>query len=60
MRKVININQKWKFINDGNAVYENVLKRKSSNVNLPHTWNNLDGQDGGNDYWRRIEQRTMV
>jgi len=21
-------------------------------VDLPHTWNNLDGQDGGNDYWR--------
>ena len=52
MRKVININQKWKFINDGNAVYENVLKRKSSNVNLPHTWNNLDGQDGGGNFYR--------
>jgi len=23
-------------------------------VNLPHTWNALDGQDGGNDYWRGI------
>lgn len=21
-------------------------------VNLPHTWNAADGQDGGNDYWR--------
>ena len=21
-------------------------------VNLPHTWNAIDGQDGGNDYWR--------
>ncbi len=21
-------------------------------VALPHTWNNLDGQDGGDDYWR--------
>ncbi|HLJ94660.1 MAG TPA: glycoside hydrolase family 2 TIM barrel-domain containing protein, partial [Gemmataceae bacterium] len=21
-------------------------------VTLPHTWNNLDGQDGGNDYYR--------
>ena len=20
-------------------------------VDLPHTWNNLDGQDGGGDYW---------
>ena len=23
-------------------------------VSLPHTWNNLDGQDGGNDYYRGI------
>ncbi len=23
-------------------------------VTLPHTWNNLDGQDGGGDYWRGI------
>lgn len=23
-------------------------------IHLPHTWNNLDGQDGGNDYWRGI------
>lgn len=23
-------------------------------VSLPHTWNRLDGQDGGNDYWRGI------
>lgn len=23
-------------------------------VTLPHTWNNLDGQDGGNDYWRGV------
>ena len=23
-----------------------------SPVTLPHTWNALDGQDGGNDYWR--------
>ena len=23
-----------------------------ASVALPHTWNALDGQDGGNDYWR--------
>ena len=23
-------------------------------VALPHTWNNLDGQDGGGDYWRGV------
>ncbi len=25
-----------------------------SPVTLPHTWNALDGQDGGNDYWRGV------
>jgi beta-galactosidase len=25
-----------------------------SSVTLPHTWNNLDGQDGGNNYYRGI------
>ena len=23
-------------------------------VNLPHTWNAEDGQDGGNDYYRGV------
>jgi len=26
--------------------------KETERVNIPHTWNNLDGQDGGNDYWR--------
>ena len=25
-----------------------------ASVALPHTWNALDGQDGGNDYWRGV------
>ena len=25
-----------------------------THVSLPHTWNALDGQDGGGDYWRGI------
>ena len=28
-------------------------------VALPHTWNALDGQDGGNDYWRGIGVYTI-
>ena len=28
-------------------------------VALPHTWNALDGQDGGADYWRGIGVYTM-
>ena len=25
---------------------------KEQTLHIPHTWNALDGQDGGNDYWR--------
>ena len=41
--------------------YESLLNRdwqfagpdgKDITVRLPHTWNNIDGQDGGNDYYR--------
>ena len=52
MRKITNINQKWKFVNNSAASIETLLKSKAQNVNIPHTWNNLDGQDGGGDYYR--------
>lgn len=51
MRKNLSLNQKWKFVQVP-ATLENLLKKKSQGVNLPHTWNNLDGQDGGADYYR--------
>ena len=52
MRRITNINQKWKFVNNSAASIETLLKLKAQNVNIPHTWNNLDGQDGGGDYYR--------
>ena len=43
MREIVNLNQDWHFTGqDG----------KEISVNVPHTWNNFDGQDGGNDYYR--------
>ena len=43
MRKLVNLNDNWTFTyHDGNK----------ETVNIPHTWNNIDGQDGGNDYYR--------
>lgn len=36
-------------MNDWMFTHPNEKKRL---VNLPHTWNALDGQDGGNDYFR--------
>ncbi len=37
------INTGWEFIYHDNTV---------QTVDIPHTWNAADGQDGGNDYWR--------
>lgn len=43
MKEIININKNWIFIDQNN---------KQNKINLPHTWNNIDGQDGGDDYYR--------
>ena len=43
MRKTILLMNDWFF------TYKNDEKVK---IDLPHTWNNLDGQDGGNNYYR--------
>ena len=45
MRQTININDNWKFQLQGQPIQD---------VNIPHTWNNIDGQDGGNDYLRTV------
>lgn len=43
MRRIEKLMQGWNFTGpDG----------KCQAVELPHTWNATDGQDGGNDYWR--------
>jgi len=43
MRKVIDFNNDWMF---------SAPDKKAKKVNLPHTWNGADGQDGGDDYLR--------
>ncbi len=43
MRTIINFNDNWTFHKPGETAVP---------VTLPHTWNAVDGQDGGNDYWR--------
>ena len=48
MRKIINLNEGWAFIKNVNGE----APEESTQVNLPHTWNATDGQDGGNDYFR--------
>ena len=51
MRNLININNSWTFIKDCVQVPEN-LPESVEIVNVPHCWNAIDGQDGGNDYFR--------
>ena len=51
MRNILNINQDWLFIEDS-AQVPAVFEDGGEKINLPHTWNGIDGQDGGNDYFR--------
>ncbi|MBE5884113.1 MAG: glycoside hydrolase family 2 protein [Lachnospiraceae bacterium] len=51
MRTVINFNTKWAFSKEAAGVPE-VMPQKWYWVTLPHSWNNIDGQDGDNDYYR--------
>ena len=51
MREIYDLNRKWAFTKQADKVPEKMPERWDF-VNLPHTWNNIDGQDGGNDYYR--------
>ena len=51
MRTVYNFNAKWAFSKEAAAV-PTEISSKWNFVNLPHSWNAIDGQDGGNDYYR--------
>ena len=51
MREIINFNTKWAFTKDATEVPQ-VMPEKWYWVTLPHSWNDIDGQDGGADYYR--------
>ena len=51
MRKIISLNRKWSFRKDVSEVPA-VTPTDWDFVNVPHCWNAIDGQDGGNDYYR--------
>lgn len=52
MRNIIQLNSGWSFTKEG----------ETSVIALPHTWNALDGADGGNDYYRGtcVYQKTLT
>lgn len=50
MREIINFCGGWRFSKE--AERPEVFPEQWQRVELPHTWNAQDGQDGGNDYYR--------
>ena len=51
MRQIINFNSKWAFSKLATEIPKDI-DNKWDFVNLPHSWNAIDGQDGDNDYFR--------
>lgn len=47
MTAVLNLKSDWVFYKGNNI-------DKAERIRLPHTWNAVDGQDGGNDYYRGV------
>lgn len=53
MRTVVNFNAKWAFTKNADQIPDSMPARWDW-VNLPHSWNSIDGQDGGSDYYRGV------
>ncbi len=51
MRNILNFNSDWLFSKSTEGI-PSAAPAECEQVNLPHTWNATDGQDGGNDYHR--------
>ena len=51
MRTVYNLNANWAFSKDATSLPAEIPNTWEQ-IALPHSWNALDGQDGGNDYYR--------
>ena len=50
MRQILNFNQNWYFEKRDTII--TTIPSGMEEITLPHTWNAVDGQDGGNDYYR--------
>ncbi|MBR3840683.1 MAG: hypothetical protein IKM20_06070, partial [Erysipelotrichales bacterium] len=51
MREVISLNRKWAFSKESVGIPTSIPNTWNW-VNIPHSWNAIDGQDGDNDYYR--------
>ena len=48
MRNVMELKDNWMFVKEAENAAD-AASKKGTAVSLPHTWNAVDGQDGGND-----------
>ena len=48
MRNTVSLNKNWLFAKDT----ADISLKIGDTIDIPHTWNAIDGQDGGNDYFR--------
>ena len=53
MRQIVSLNRKWAFVM-GAAEVPAGMPEPAYFVNLPHSWNAIDGQDGAGDYHRGL------
>ena len=51
MGNVMELKDNWMFVKEAENAAD-AASKKGTAVSLPHTWNAVDGQDGGNDYHR--------
>ena len=51
MRQLLNLNAKWFFTKEATEIPAEVPVGWEA-LDIPHSWNSVDGQDGGNDYFR--------
>ncbi|MBR3978556.1 MAG: glycoside hydrolase family 2 protein [Oscillospiraceae bacterium] len=51
MRNIVSLNPEWVFSKQAEAIPVQMPENWEA-VNVPHSWNAVDGQDGGNDYYR--------
>ncbi len=52
MRNYFDFTSDWTFTKETPHSLSQIPEGQTEKVNLPHTWNAIDGQDGGNDYYR--------
>lgn len=51
MRNIMELKDNWMFVKEAENA-EDAASKEGTTISLPHTWNAVDGQDGGNDYHR--------